>query len=374
MVSSVRFKRRRIEKPTALVAHILLSSLCHRGFKRVAGQMVPPGTVAYYHRLFHRDGPNLIKEMSGGRSRATTDIKKKSKETSEKKIAEVASHRLIVPKLGVKSVGTATPVVDSPFKQVLAERQSQQQEDQIAVARRIMAVTQERDSTNRELRMRLLSQGSNSAFLSTSSYDAGARMLLDGSQSMGPGFGSTLRVIPPETFQRGSFQEHDLAGPGAFDSSALASMLQAQQTRFTGPINFPAAMASSSMWMSQQMGATTDQQAAARRMFAMRGAGAMTGNENFSSQLMSMRQLAQRTTFVPPVNDGSHRMQTAGAPPVVNFAGMCTSDLAARMIAASQGDPQLLSFYMLEHQRQLGRHLQLGLLGTAEHQEDPSRR
>ena len=40
-----------------------------RGFKRVAGQRVPPNTVAYYHNLFRRDQPDLLKGMNGGKKK-----------------------------------------------------------------------------------------------------------------------------------------------------------------------------------------------------------------------------------------------------------------------------------------------------------------
>ena len=36
-----------------------------RGFRRVAGQPVPAGTIAYFHRSFHRDKPEELSNMSG---------------------------------------------------------------------------------------------------------------------------------------------------------------------------------------------------------------------------------------------------------------------------------------------------------------------
>jgi hypothetical protein len=42
------------------------------GFKRVAGQKVPPNTVAYYHKDFIRGSPKLLKNMNGGKAKNIT--------------------------------------------------------------------------------------------------------------------------------------------------------------------------------------------------------------------------------------------------------------------------------------------------------------
>lgn len=46
-----------------------ICQICCRGFKRAAGQSVPPNTVAYYHNCFQRDQPELLKGMTGGKKK-----------------------------------------------------------------------------------------------------------------------------------------------------------------------------------------------------------------------------------------------------------------------------------------------------------------
>lgn len=43
------------------------------GFKRVAGEGIPSNAIAFYHNLFHKDKPELLKEMSGGKTRSPGD-------------------------------------------------------------------------------------------------------------------------------------------------------------------------------------------------------------------------------------------------------------------------------------------------------------
>jgi len=50
-----------------------------RGFRRVAGQQVPPDTIAYFQRCFHRDKPEDICKMTGGKTKPTPKYTSKSK-------------------------------------------------------------------------------------------------------------------------------------------------------------------------------------------------------------------------------------------------------------------------------------------------------
>lgn len=56
---------------TALHRH-----LC-RGFKRAAGQHIPQHTIAYYHTLFQRGKPDLLKNMSGGKKKESSGFQDK---------------------------------------------------------------------------------------------------------------------------------------------------------------------------------------------------------------------------------------------------------------------------------------------------------
>lgn len=47
------------------------------GFKRVAGEGIPSNAIAFYHNLFHKDKPELLKEMSGGKTRSPIESREK---------------------------------------------------------------------------------------------------------------------------------------------------------------------------------------------------------------------------------------------------------------------------------------------------------
>jgi HSF-type DNA-binding len=49
------------------------------GFKRVAGDGIPANAIAFYHNFFQKDRPELLKDMSGGKSKNASNNQKKSK-------------------------------------------------------------------------------------------------------------------------------------------------------------------------------------------------------------------------------------------------------------------------------------------------------
>lgn len=78
------------------------------GFKRVAGDSVPSNAVAFYHPLFHKDKPELLKEMSGGK--ATKSPVQSREKKSGKKIRELISsgEELLLPNVAVSDKFSAT--------------------------------------------------------------------------------------------------------------------------------------------------------------------------------------------------------------------------------------------------------------------------
>lgn len=61
------------------------------GFKRVAGQKVPPNTIAYYHKDFIRGKPRLLKNMNGGKAKCASAKEKMMREKQKNEDDQNAS-------------------------------------------------------------------------------------------------------------------------------------------------------------------------------------------------------------------------------------------------------------------------------------------
>jgi hypothetical protein len=65
------------------------------GFKRAAGQHIPPGIIAFYHQNFKRDEPKLLNKMSGVKTRRNREKSKERREKSRKELAQLRAQRTV---------------------------------------------------------------------------------------------------------------------------------------------------------------------------------------------------------------------------------------------------------------------------------------
>lgn len=326
----------------------------------MAGRSVPFGSIAYYHHSFHRDKPDHSKNMSGRRSKKIVESKNKLKERYEKKakpksrptdiaamdyLPRIEGHMQEAPNPG--SGFQVAPIQDrSAILQALIAEQV------VASARRLAAAKQESDDAARKRLLSLFAQTNRNSYPSSFSTDAASRvqqaksLLLSlqgfhvGPTVLGDASGLNALVSREST-------EHHRASTNAVNPSIAASVWLAQQIRSNG-----LSVDVSTTTPGQQIGARPEQmpwteEGPVSRFLALTRTGAGSTEISGVSPLMSvpLSQLAAAAT--PAVHTGTN------------------SDTGTRLLGVCNSNPQLLSLYIREHQRQLSRQLQNGnpLLG-----------
>jgi HSF-type DNA-binding len=118
------------------------------GFKRVAGDGIPLNSIAFYHNLFHKDKPELLKDMSGGKTRSP--IETREKKTSVKGKEEITKPDLSTHHLGfgTESRGGATRESLQELERKMLRESTLHVSDDYSARQRLLPVASSQD-TNR---------------------------------------------------------------------------------------------------------------------------------------------------------------------------------------------------------------------------------
>lgn len=337
-----------------LTSPVLAILLLTGGFRRFAGSQVPPDTIAYFERSFHRDKPEDLCNITGCKQRASHRYISKSKHTirrelsnnagtqSEGEVSAQGGGRGIVEHsfLGRESQSEEVAHYAEPFEQIV---QSSLQENTVAnlLARaRVQQSAATSVSSVREgdlqsavemllLRARAASsfQQPNPTRIELSANRAGSGFgplelhnLLSGSSyhSMLPVRIGRSDLMPAEVALFSSRLGFTVPGDNASEAAILACLLASQSTNFAAPLP-----------TSTITGATTTR-----------------------NLLESLLQGQRTSSAVAPVS-------LINLPPILSsLLGRRTGMNYSNADSATEG--QLLQLYLMEQERQLRRQNQSG--------------